>query len=83
MDGRSNGCAPTTTRAEAPAGLGGTAAGAGGDRGRVCNGSFYDSTVNSDPQGEFQLDEWKRTTAILAAAASNSGLPGAGIAHRW
>jgi hypothetical protein len=49
----------------------------------VCNGSFYDSAVNSDPQSEFQLDEWNRMTAILAAAASNSGLPGAGIAHRW
>jgi len=31
----------------------------------VCNGSFYDMTVNSDPQGDFQLDEWKRATAIF------------------
>jgi hypothetical protein len=31
----------------------------------VCNGSFYDIAVNSDPQGDVQLDEWKRTTAIF------------------
>jgi hypothetical protein len=30
----------------------------------VCNGGFSDM-VNSDPQGEFQLDEWNRMTAIF------------------
>ena len=57
----------------------------------VCNGSSYDLTVNSDPQGEFQLDEWKRTTAIfhhttgLLYGQLLALIVGAALAarHRW
>jgi hypothetical protein len=57
----------------------------------VCNGSYYDSAVNSDPQGEFQVGEWRRTTAIfhhttgLLYGQILALIVGAALAarHRW
>jgi hypothetical protein len=57
----------------------------------VCNGSYFDMAVNSDPEGEFQLDEWKRTTAIfhhttgLLYGQILALIAGAALAarHRW
>jgi hypothetical protein len=57
----------------------------------VCNGSFYDTAVNSDPQGDFQLGEWRRTTAIfhhttgLLYGQLVALIVGAALAarHRW
>jgi hypothetical protein len=56
----------------------------------VCNGGFSDM-VNSDPEGDFQLDEWKRTTAIfhhttgLLYGQLLALIVGAALAarHRW
>jgi hypothetical protein len=56
----------------------------------VCNGGFSDM-VNPDPQSEFQLDEWKRMTAIfqhttgLLYGQLLALIVGAALAarHRW